>query len=102
MISFLAVMMIVAGVGALMITEGSNPHLPADQRWLSLIFEVVSAFSTVGLSLNVTPHLTTAGKVVVMALMFIGRVGPLMLALHLARPLKPSKVNYPREDLSLG
>jgi trk system potassium uptake protein TrkH len=102
MISFLAGVMIVLGVGALMITEGSNPHLPVDRRWLSLIFEVVSAFSTVGLSLNVTPHLTTAGKVVVMALMFIGRVGPLMLALHLARPLKPSKVNYPREDLSLG
>jgi trk system potassium uptake protein len=102
MISFLAGMMVLVGVGALMITEGSNPHLPTDQRWLSLIFEVVSAFSTVGLSLNVTPHLSSAGKMVVMALMFIGRVGPLMLAVHLSRPLKPSKVNYPKEDLSLG
>jgi hypothetical protein len=35
MISFLAGMMILLGVGALMITEGSNPHLPADQSWLS-------------------------------------------------------------------
>ncbi len=102
MISFLAGMMILVGVGALMITEGSNPNLPADQRWLSLIFEVVSAFGTVGLSMNVTPHLSAAGKVVVMALMFIGRVGPLMLAVHLSRPPKPSKVNYPKEDLSLG
>ncbi len=102
MISFLAGMMILLGVGALMITEGSNPNLPADHRWLSLIFEVVSAFGTVGLSLNVTPYLSAAGKVVVMALMFIGRVGPLMLAVHLSRPLKPSKVNYPKEDLSLG
>ena len=102
LISFLAGLMILLGVGALMVTEGSNPNLPHDQRWLSLIFEVVSAFWTVGLSLNVTPLLSSAGKVVVMALMFIGRVGPLMLAVHLSRPLKASKVNFPKEDLSLG
>lgn len=69
---------------------------------MGLVFEAVSAFGTVGLSTGVTPLLTPLGKLVVVALMFVGRVGLLVLAVYLARPRKPLHVRYPREELSLG
>lgn len=47
---------------------------------MALVFEAFSAFGTVGLSLDTTPGLTTLGKVIVMILIFLGRVGPLALA----------------------
>jgi trk system potassium uptake protein len=66
------------------------------------VFEAVSAFGTVGLSTGVTPLLTPAGKLVIVALMFVGRVGPLVLAVYLARPANPPRVRHPREELALG
>ncbi len=42
---------------------------------MEIIFEVSSAFGTVGLSLGITPDLSTGGKVVIMILMFIGKIG---------------------------
>jgi trk system potassium uptake protein TrkH len=53
------------------------------QPVLRLLFEAVSAFGTVGLSLGATAELGPAGKLIVIGLMFIGRVGPLTLALVL-------------------
>ena len=70
--------------------------------WLGLMFEAVSAFGTVGLSTGVTALLTSGGKVVIMLLMFLGRVGPLVLAVYLARPVHPWHIRYPEEDVSLG
>jgi Trk-type K+ transport system membrane component len=48
------------------------------------LFEVISALSTVGLSANVTPQLSAAAQLLVVVLMFLGRVGPLTLASSLA------------------
>ena len=53
---------------------------------LPLIFEVVSAFGTVGLSMGITANLSDTGKVLLCAAMFIGRIGPLTLFYLLARP----------------
>jgi trk system potassium uptake protein TrkH len=85
-----------------MLVEDGHPASQTGQRWLALVFEVVSAFGTVGLTTGVTPLLTVAGKIVIMALMFTGRIGPLMLAIYLARPANPILVRQPREELSLG
>ena len=46
-------------------------------------FEVFSAFGTVGLSMNFTPHLTIIGKAIIIFMMFFGKMGPLTLAFHL-------------------
>ncbi|RCK13033.1 hypothetical protein DT075_00605 [Bacillus licheniformis] len=56
--------------------------------FLKIVFEVFSAFGTVGLSMGLTPDLTAAGKAVIMMMMFIGRVGPLTMAFTLAKPKK--------------
>ncbi|MFC5469555.1 TrkH family potassium uptake protein [Cohnella suwonensis] len=50
-----------------------------DQLFLKILFEVTSAFGTVGLSLGITPQLTLAGKIIIIIMMFIGRLGPLTL-----------------------
>jgi trk system potassium uptake protein TrkH len=52
--------------------------------FIDLLFETISAFGTVGLSLGVTPELSTFGKLLIILAMALGRAGPLMLALALA------------------
>jgi trk system potassium uptake protein TrkH len=56
----------------------------------------------VGFSTGITPLLTNWGKLIIIILMFVGRVGPLMLSVYLARPANPLRVRYPREELALG
>ncbi|MCA1031247.1 TrkH family potassium uptake protein [Bacillus timonensis] len=66
-----------------------------------IAFEVVSAFGTVGLSMNFTPHLTTLGKLVITFMMFFGKIGSLTLAYSLAKPDR-TKIKYPSEDILAG
>jgi len=102
MIALLAVATIIAGILLLMITEEGHPAAESRHRWLAVAFEAVSAFGTVGLTTGITPLLTAAGKAVIVVLMFAGRVGPLVLSLHLSRPVSPWRVRPPLEDLALG
>ncbi|QYM78379.1 hypothetical protein K0B96_13890 [Horticoccus luteus] len=102
MIGLVAATIVGAGVIALMFTEFRAPASAAPDHWLGVIFEAVSAFGTVGLSAGVTPLLTMAGKLVVIALMFIGRVAPMLLAVYLARPVKRWHTRYAEEQVALG
>jgi trk system potassium uptake protein TrkH len=67
-----------------------------------LVFEAVSAYGTVGLSTGITPYLTTASKVLLCIVMFIGRVGSLSLFVLLIRDSSPSRVRYPEERILVG
>ncbi|MBI2927482.1 MAG: potassium transporter TrkH [Verrucomicrobia bacterium] len=102
MLTLLAGACVLAGVGLLMLTEDGHPAAQTSQRWLALVFEAVSAFGTVGLSAGVTPLLTAAGKLIIIVLMFVGRVGPLVLSVYLARAPYPWHVRYPREEVAIG
>lgn len=102
MIALLGVACVVLGVALLMVFEDGRPASQTDQRWLALVFEAVSAFGTVGLSTGVTSLLTGGGKIVIIALMFTGRIAPLVLAVYLARPANPLRLRHPREELTLG
>lgn len=75
--------------------------LSHDGDFLSLLFEMVSAFGTVGLSQGATAELDGLGRIVVIALMFAGRVGPLTLGFFLATRSTP-RVRYPRSPVYLG
>jgi len=66
------------------------------------MFETVSAFGTVGLSLGGTGQLTPLGKILVIAIMFIGRVGPLTFAFALARRKPKANYGFPEESILLG
>jgi trk system potassium uptake protein TrkH len=72
-----------------------------DGDFLDMAFEVVSAFGTVGLSMGATAELDGIGRLVIMAAMFIGRVGPLTLGLFLATRTHP-RVRYPSGNIFLG
>jgi Trk-type K+ transport system membrane component len=69
---------------------------------LDLIFEEVSAFGTVGLSTGITPLLSTPGKIIVMASMFIGRVGTLTVAFALGGKLTQTHIKYPEGHTMVG
>lgn len=69
-----------------------------------IFFEVTSAFGTVGLSLGITPSLSTIGKIIISITMFAGRVGPLTIFLALAKRKQNNKgmIRYPQEKVIVG
>ena len=77
--------------------------MPGNISFIGVCFEVISAFGTVGLSLSVTPTLTTVSKLVIIFLMFFGRVGILTVSLaFLARMNKEGhNFKYPEEKVML-
>ena len=68
----------------------------------SLLFEAMSAFGTVGLSTGVTPTLSIKGKVLITALMFVGRLGPLTIGYAFTRYKKPARYRYAEERVMIG
>ena len=66
-----------------------------------IIFETVSAMSTVGLSLGLTPRLPEAAKLIIMAIMFLGRIGLLTFLMSL-KPRVVSKVQYVDTRILIG
>jgi trk system potassium uptake protein TrkH len=72
------------------------------ERFLDHAFETTSAFATVGLSTGVTPGLHPASQLVLVATMFVGRVGPLTVLLALSRQKAPPHFEYPSERVHLG
>jgi trk system potassium uptake protein TrkH len=72
-----------------------------DGEFLDLLFEVCSAFGTVGLSRGATAELNEVGRFVICLIMFAGRLGPLTLAFFLATRTQP-KVRYPEGQVFLG
>ena len=74
-----------------------------DSDALDILFETVSATATVGLTRDLTPHLNPAGKAVIIATMYLGRVGPISLALALNSSKKNHNIiKNPTEEISVG
>lgn len=97
-IAIFIISLIVVSAGVLVMMR-----LEPDKSFLALFFEVTSAFGTVGLSLGITPFLTVLGKITIILMMFVGRVGPLTLVLAVgSRAVIPSKVEYPEGKVLIG
>ncbi len=90
----LASLLVLLSTLALMVSDGLA-LLPA-------LFEVTSAFGTVGLSLDVTPNLSTFGKILVSVVMFLGRVGPITFVVALAARQRTLHYKYPEEEIAIG
>jgi trk system potassium uptake protein TrkH len=69
---------------------------------LALVFEAVSALGTVGSSTGITPSLDTAGRIIVIGAMFVGRLGPLTLVLALAARSRPDRFRPALETMRIG
>jgi len=87
----------------LLIAGGGNlPHLESRHYFVEYLFDTVSAFGTVGLSMGVTPKLNDLQKYALIFMMFAGRVGPLTLAFSLSREGAKRGITYAEEGVMVG
>jgi trk system potassium uptake protein TrkH len=70
--------------------------------FIDIVFEATSAFGTVGLSTGITPGQSTLGRLVLIATMFVGRLGPLAFAYALARRAEEPRLRYGEESVRIG
>jgi trk system potassium uptake protein TrkH len=95
-------MVICLGIMLLLITEiGQVSHTQSRGRFLELFFEVVSAFGTVGLSTGITGLLSEIGKVILSMVMFVGRLGPLVVGVAVSRDTA-TRYFYAEESIMVG
>lgn len=80
------------------LVELTNPEL----EFIQVLFEAVSAFATVGLSTGITAKISAIGKLILIATMYIGRVGVLLLMSAALGDPKPTTFKYPEESLLVG
>lgn len=92
---------VLANMVMLMVELGETPHPESHGKFLELLFEVVSAFGTVGLSSGVTAGLSMAGKLMLAVVMFVGRLGPLIIAVAVSRGAAPLYY-YAEEEIMSG
>jgi trk system potassium uptake protein TrkH len=93
----------IATIGAAIVTTATMALLMTQQMEPEVaLFEVVSALGTVGLSVGGTPQLDQVGKILIMACMFAGRVGPLTLFLFLSSRSTTSPWELPEEPVDVG
>jgi trk system potassium uptake protein TrkH len=78
------------------------PPMATRHLFIEYLFEAISAFGTVGLSMGVTPHMNGIQKLAIIILMFAGRVGPLTLALSIAVRRKKRSIIYAEEQVMVG
>lgn len=92
-----------AGLMAVLVIQGGDiPHEAARQGFLDAFFETMSALGTVGLSTGLTTDLKDASRVVITAMMILGRVGPLAIASLLMRAPAGAKIQFPEEEVIVG
>ncbi|BCO09527.1 potassium transporter TrkH [Desulfolithobacter dissulfuricans] len=102
-LTLFSVSIICVAVLLLSVTEGGEvPHIQSRGQLLEIVFEVVSAFATTGLSTGLTPTLSLPGKCIIIALMFIGRLGPLLFIAVLQNIQRRESYFRPEGDLLIG
>jgi len=102
--SIMLICLVIICIGLILIlnTElGNIAHPQSRGKFLELLFEVVSAFGTVGLSTGITAGISTMGKIILICMMFFGRLGPLVIAMAIINP-EPPRYLYPEEDIMIG
>jgi trk system potassium uptake protein TrkH len=95
------IVIVIATMAILMTELGETPHSLSRGKFLELLFEVVSAFGTVGLSTGITESLSQAGKLILSFVMFVGRLGPLVIVLAVSRSDAPNYY-YAEEEIMSG
>ena len=67
-----------------------------------LVFEAISAFGTVGLSMGITSHLSGIGKGLITVLMYVGRIGPLTLIYAFSMRKRQANITFAEEKIAIG
>jgi trk system potassium uptake protein TrkH len=99
----LAFVILIVGTILLSALQVSGSFHPRTVEWsLGLLFEVASALSTAGLSTGITPQMNDGSKTLIIMLMFIGRLGPLTMAVAIAQQKPRPTVAYAEEQVMIG
>ncbi len=102
-IIFASALSIAIITSVLLIAGGGNlPPMESRHYFVEYLFDTVSAFGTVGLSMGVTPKLNDLQKYALILMMFAGRVGPLTLAFSLSRSIGGKGLRYAEEGVMVG
>jgi len=102
-VTFGSLMTVFVAASMIAFVEG-RAHTPLDGSFgaVQILFEVVSAFGTVGLSMGITAQLLPLSQLIIIATMYIGRVGVILLMAAIVGDPKPTMVQYPEENLLIG
>ncbi|MBE0597269.1 MAG: potassium transporter [Desulfuromonadales bacterium] len=98
----LAVILIGTALFGLLVVQSSHLVEESPRSFLANTFEAFSAFGTVGLSMGTTAELKTPGKLIIIPLMFVGRVGLLTIAFAIAHRRHRVAVHYAEENVMIG
>lgn len=101
-VTVLVLFALMFSLGAVALAAAEHHLADREIPMIDLMFETMSALSTTGVSTGITPFLTTAGKVILCGLMFVGRLGPLTAVYALQRRQKPEHFRYPEEAVRIG
>lgn len=104
-VSLVLISLLVVIITVIMLQQfeiGEISHTASRGMFLEMLFESVSAFGTVGLSTGVTQGLSVAGKALMTIIMFIGRLGPLAIAVSISRQGTDRHFSYAKENIMIG
>jgi Trk-type K+ transport system membrane component len=73
-----------------------------DHAFFDILFEIISAFGTVGLSRGITPDLTLAGRIMIILVMFAGRIGLFTFVIAMSEEREDDGYNFPETNLMVG
>lgn len=110
-IVFVSIFIVMISIMGLAITESLHEEQLLSESetitetigFMDIFYEVFSAFGTVGITLGITSKLSIGGKIIIMILMFIGKLGPITISYAVLNKFNNNKnVNYPECDLLVG
>lgn len=93
---------IIAITALLMLEQSSYSHQDSSGVFLDTVFEVISALGTVGLSTGITTRLADASRLVLVVVMFIGRLGPISIAVAISHNQRRARIEYPESEPLIG
>lgn len=94
--------LIFIGISLVIVVTMILSYTEKGASFISLFYETVSAFGTAGLTLGLTSELSSIGKVLIMFMMYLGRVGPLTVVLSITRKKINSGIKYPEGKILIG
>jgi len=100
--ALLFVIVATIGLTLILVMEQHLPRSRPQGLFLELMFEVISALGTVGLSTGITPELGVGGKLVICLLMFLGRLGPISVLLAISHGQREQAIEFPYESPLIG
>jgi trk system potassium uptake protein TrkH len=97
------IMMIGLLVISTLLLSVTEVNLEGQFEFIDLLFESASALGTVGSTIGITPQLSHTGKLIIMLCMFVGRLGPITIAISFtSKDNNKNKIHYPSEDILVG